>query len=154
MDNEKWHENIVVRVALATGLGIVLVLVLLSLFYDGGEPPPGLTSTDYQSGDWVSRVPASLHGSWAVEGRCADDDSLLLIFSDGGYRWRKSRADWGFARGKYRYTHPNAYRIEFQLQRFQQPNDSADVVITVSGAEMRKYNLMGGTKETFSKCPS
>lgn len=56
--------------------------------------------------------------------------------------------------GKFRYTGPNAYRIEFQLQRFDLPSDTADLVFTVSGNEMRKYNLMGGTTETFIKCPS
>ncbi|EKV32094.1 hypothetical protein C882_3158 [Caenispirillum salinarum AK4] len=154
MAEEKWHENVMVRVGLGTGVGIVALLVLLNLFYDGDRLPEGATSTDYQSGDWVSPVPDSLRGTWAVEGRCEDDDSLMVIFSNGGYRWRKSRTDWGFARGKYRYTHPNAYRIEFQLQRFQQPSDNPDAVITVSGNEMRKYNLMGGTNETFIKCPS
>lgn len=153
MAEEKWHENGMVRVALATGFGFVILMILVGLFHDPAEMTANITPTDYQSGDWVSVVPESLRGSWAVDGRCDDDDSLMVIFSNGGYRWRKSRTEWGFARGKYRYTYPNAYRIEFQLQRFEQPSDAPDAVITVSGKEMHKYNLMGGTKETFIKCP-
>lgn len=153
MAEERWQDNSVLKVSIAVLLGILAMLGVIYLV-DPQHLPEGVTSTDYQSGDWVSPVPDSLRGTWAVEGRCEDEDSLMLIFSNGGYRWRKSRTDWGFARGKYRYTHPNAYRIEFQLQRFNQTSDAPDMTITVSGNEMRKYNLRGGTNETFQKCPS
>lgn len=99
MDGERWHENIVVRVALAAAAGIVILLGLLGLFHER-DAVPGLSSTEHHPGGWVSAVPDSLRGAWAVEGRCEDEEGLMLIFSNGGYRWRKSHTDWGFARGQ------------------------------------------------------
>lgn len=83
MAEEKWHENGMVRVALATGFGFVILMILVGLFHDPAEMTANITPTDYQSGDWVSVVPESLRGSWAVDGRCDDDDSLMVIFSNG-----------------------------------------------------------------------
>lgn len=154
MAEERWQDNQILKVSLYVLIGIIALFGLLYLIQPNNLPE-GVTPTDYQSGDWVSPVPTSLKGTWVVDGQsCESEDSLMLIFSNGGYRWRKSRTDWGFARGRYRYTHPNAYRVGFQLQRFVQSSDNPDALITVSGNRMTKFNPLGGTSESFQKCPS
>lgn len=101
--------------------------------------------------DWTNDVPPSLKGTWVVQGeRCAADNSRLAIFSDGGYRWRKSRTDWGFARGKYSWT-TGSNTIFFRVQRFVH-RDQPDFQITVSGTEMRKYSLGSGQLVEYEKC--
>lgn len=152
MAEERWQDNPVVKVSL-WGLAVIIVLLGVVYLLEPESLPEGVSPTDYRTGDWVSTVPRSLAGTWSVEGQCENEDALMLIFSNGGYRWRKSRADWGFARGHYRYTHPDAYSVEFRLQRLAEQRDQADSVLTVSGPVMRKFNPLGGTMERFEKCP-
>lgn len=105
-----------------------------------------------QQYDWTNEVPDRLRGTWVLSGeRCEDPNSQLAIFSDGGYRWRKSRTDWGFARGKYSYYSPVAGRVYFRLQRFIQ-QDEPDFSISVSGVELRKYSYGSGQSIRYEKC--
>lgn len=106
-----------------------------------------------QNYDWTNDVPRSLEGTWVAEGQdCDDENSRLLIFSDGGYRWRKARTDWGFARGKYSYVHPDAYTVYFRVQRFVQ-QEQPDFQISVSGPRLSKYSLGSGRVQRYEKCP-
>jgi hypothetical protein len=101
---------------------------------------------------WSNEAPDRLRGTWVLRGeRCEDPDSQLAIFSDGGYRWRKSRTDWGFARGKYSYLSPVGGTIYFRLQRFIQ-QDEPDFSISVSGIELKKYSYGSGDMARYDKC--
>lgn len=111
---------------------------------------PALAQQDYQ---WTNSVPDSLRGTWVVQGqKCDDENSRLAIFSDGGYRWRKARTDWGFARGKFSYDSDDAANVYFLLQRLV-PNEEPDFQITVSGTEMRKYSFGSGETQRYDRCP-
>jgi hypothetical protein len=101
---------------------------------------------------WTNDVPDRLRGTWVIRGeRCEDPNSQLAIFSDGGYRWRKSRTDWGFARGKYSYLSPVGGKVYFRLQRFIQ-QDEPDFSISVSGIELSKYSYGSGDMVRYDKC--
>ncbi len=152
MAKERWWQNPVVKAGLAALVIIPAVIGLLSLWTENDLRRAGAEAFSFRPGVWVNVPPESLRGTWAKEGRCRDDDSLLLIISDGGYRWRTSRTEWGFARGKFRYDNPQAYRVFFQLQRLVQATDDPDQVFTVSGGTLKKYSLRGGTHDTFEKC--
>lgn len=154
MAEERWWQNPVAKAALAALVIIPAVLGGLTLVTDDAMKRAGAEAFNYKPGEWVNPVPQQLKGTWAKEGRCQDDGSLLVIFSDGGYRWRTSPTDWGFARGKYRYDSPQAYRVFFRLQRLVQTGDEPDQVITVSGTTLKKYNLKAATSETYEKCRS
>ena len=104
-----------------------------------------------QSYSWRNDVSPDLEGAWVKAGqRCEDSGSLLMIFSSGGYRWRKAATDWGYARGKYSWQ-PGSGSVSFKLQRFE-PSDSPDFLFTVVGAEMRKYTYASGQLTRFTKC--
>lgn len=154
MADEKWYQNPVAKAGMAAIVIIPAILGLLMLFTESDLKRAGAAAFNYKPGEWVNPAPQQIKGTWAKDGRCEDDDSLLVIFSDGGYRWRTSRTDWGFARGKYRYDSPQAYRVFFRLQRLVQTSEDPDQVITVSGSILKKYNLKGGTSETYEKCRS
>ncbi|WP_092614092.1 hypothetical protein [Roseospirillum parvum] len=105
------------------------------------------------AGTWTDQVPARLAGTWAEEGAdCDDPDSRLLIFSDGGYRWRLSVTKWGLARGQYRYPNSQARRIEFRLRRFFQTSDAADYILILDGADLKKVNPSGRTTKVYRRC--
>lgn len=104
-----------------------------------------------QSYSWRNDVSPVLEGSWVKTGqKCEDSGSLLMIFSTGGYRWRKAATEWGYARGKYSWQ-PGSPTISFKLQRFE-PQDSPDFLFTVVGPEMRKYTYASGQLTKFSRC--
>lgn len=110
------------------------------------------TGAAAQQYNWTNETPSSLNGTWVEMGqKCEDDNSHLVIFSDGGYRWRKSRTDWGFARGKYSYYTAYASSVYFRLQRFIQ-QDEPDFQISVSGTEMKKYSYGSGRLVRYDKC--
>lgn len=101
---------------------------------------------------WVNEAPESIEGTWVVSGeRCEDENSHLAIFSNGGYRWRQSRTEWGYARGKYSYESAQWGTIYFRLQRLE-PDNTPDYSISVSGTELRKYSLGSGKMERYDKC--
>jgi hypothetical protein len=105
-----------------------------------------------QTYDWTNDVPPTLKGVWVIQDqRCDDPNSQAVIFSDGGYRWRKSRTDWGFARGKYSYTTPTSALVYFRLQRFI-PREAPDFQINVSGTSLRKYSFGSGVQVKYDKC--
>lgn len=105
-----------------------------------------------QQYNWTNDAPSSIKGKWVEMGeKCEDENSHLVIFSDGGYRWRKSRTDWGFARGKYSYGSIHASSIYFRLQRFLQKDDP-DFQISVSGAELKKYSHGSSRLVRYEKC--
>lgn len=107
-----------------------------------------------QQYDWTNDVPPMLEGTWVkMDQRCEDSNSQLMIFSDGGYRWRKSRTDWGFARGKFAQSTPASPQVYFRLQRFIQ-QDHPDFQINVSGMELRKYSFGSGKQVEYVKCPN
>ncbi|SIS55952.1 hypothetical protein [Insolitispirillum peregrinum] len=102
---------------------------------------------------WVNDVPGSLKGTWVVQGQqCSDPDSQLAIFSDGGYRWRKSRTEWGFARGKYSSISPQSATVYFRLQRLVE-QEEPDFSITAGGNELKKYSFGSGSMQRYDKCP-
>jgi len=105
-----------------------------------------------QEYDWTNTAPRALEGAWVkADQRCDDPNSQLMIFSDGGYRWRKSRTDWGFARGKYAYLTPTSSQVYFRVQRFLQ-QDAPDFQINVSGTSLRKYSYGSGKQVKYEKC--
>lgn len=111
---------------------------------------PQAQAQDY---DWTNDVPEKLRGTWVLLGqKCDDHDSQLAIFSDGGYRWRKSYTEWGFARGKYAMFSPASSRIYFRLQRFVQ-QEQPDFSISLSGNELKKYSYGSGRMREYEKCP-
>ncbi len=121
---------------------IILAALLLS----------AATPAAAQQYDWTSDAPPALDGTWVVQGqRCDDINSQLVIFSDGGYRWRKSRTDWGFARGKFSYITPRSSQVYFRVQRFVQ-QEQPDFQINVSGTSLRKYSYGSGKQVRYSKC--
>lgn len=112
----------------------------------------GLGSAVAQQYEWTNDVPAMLKGTWVkMDQRCDDPNSQLMIFSDGGYRWRKSRTDWGFARGKFAQTAPTSSQVYFRLQRFVQ-QEQPDFQINVSGTSLRRYSFGSGRQVKYEKC--
>ncbi|MGE4529412.1 MAG: hypothetical protein AB7D00_13685 [Rhodospirillaceae bacterium] len=110
---------------------------------------PAEAQTTY---DWTNDSPANLTGTWVEMGqRCEDDNSELVIFSDGGYRWRQSRTEWGFARGQFSYTGSNPYSILFRVRRINQ-HQNPDFQIAVSGSEVRMYSFGSGRERRLEKC--
>lgn len=125
---------------------LLIVLALAAGFTAAGGP---VRAADY---DWVNDVPAVLEGTWVIrDQRCEDENSQVLIFSAGGYRWRQARTEWGFARGRYAWTagSPNIY---FRVQRFVQ-QDEPDFQFIVTGPEMRKYTFGSGKVTHYDRCP-
>lgn len=105
-----------------------------------------------QNYTWRSDVLPALEGTWVGRGQdCDKDTSLLMIFSAGGYRWRKAPTDWGYARGKYSWQR-GATRVAFRLQRFNVEGD-ADFMFTIVGDEMRKFTYASGRMTRFERCP-
>lgn len=111
------------------------------------------TAAQAQQYDWVNEAPPALRGTWVVQGQqCEDPNSQLAIFSDGGYRWRKSRTEWGFARGKYSSLTPQSPTVYFRLQRFIE-QENPDFSITAAGTELKKYSFGSGSMQKYDKCP-
>lgn len=105
-----------------------------------------------QDSSWTNECPANLEGTWVEMGqRCEDDNSELVIFSDGGYRWRQSRTEWGFARGQFSYSGPNPYSLLFRVRRINQ-HQNPDFQIAVSGNEVRMYSFGSGRERRLEKC--
>ncbi|NBT42106.1 MAG: hypothetical protein EBT20_16845 [Alphaproteobacteria bacterium] len=101
---------------------------------------------------WRTDVLPSLEGTWVKRGQdCTKDTSLIMIFSAGGYRWRKAPTDWGYARGKYSWQQ-GATSTAFRLQRFN-VESGADFLFTVVGDEMRKFTYASGRLVRFERCP-
>ncbi|WP_155976159.1 hypothetical protein [Novispirillum itersonii] len=101
---------------------------------------------------WVNEPPPGLVGTWVIRGQsCENENSQVLIFSDGGYRWRQTRTEWGFARGRFSWDRgsPNTF---FRVQRFVQQDDP-DFQFIVSGPEMRKYTFGSGKVTHYDRCP-
>lgn len=135
MDEKQPTRRLVLSVPLALGTAALL------------RPVAGLA----QQYDWVNEAPDALEGTWVIRGqRCADDNSQLVIFSSGGYRWRKTRTEWGFARGRYSYN-PWGNTVYFRLRRLVQ-REQPDFQITVSGPEMRRYSYGSGETVFYEKC--
>lgn len=110
---------------------------------------PGAHAADY---NWINDPPPELVGTWVLRGQsCEDQNSQVLIFSDGGYRWRQTRTEWGFARGRFSWDRgsPNTF---FRVQRFVQQDDP-DFQFIVTGPEMRKYTFGSGRVTRYDRCP-
>ncbi|WP_299443874.1 hypothetical protein [uncultured Rhodospira sp.] len=102
---------------------------------------------------WTTDLPDQFKGTWVADGLCDSDSAPLVLFSNGGYRWRDGPTNWGFARGHFRYDSPATHRVFFRLSKLNSPHDgTADYVITVSGIELNKYNLKAGTSQSYEKC--
>ncbi|MGC2855527.1 hypothetical protein ACM64Y_08630 [Novispirillum sp. DQ9] len=111
-----------------------------------------ITPAAAQTYSWTNDSPANLTGTWVEMGqRCEDENSQLVIFSDGGYRWRQSRTDWGFARGQFSYTGPTPYSVFFRVRRLVQ-HENPDFQIAVSGNEIRMYSFGSGRERRLEKC--
>jgi len=102
---------------------------------------------------WTTELPDQFAGTWVVGGDCESDSAPLIVLSNGGYRWRDGPTNWGFARGRYRYDSPATNRIMFRLNKLNGPHDgSPDYTITVSGPQLKKYNLKSRTMQEYEKC--
>jgi hypothetical protein len=132
------------RPARLAALGFVLAL--------GFATQPGSAQTITQETEWTGDVPKSLRGTWGVNGRCDTDDAEVIIFSDGGYRWRKPDGSWGFARGYFSYSNDNAYRVLFKVRHLV-PTPGYDAVLTVAGDSLRKTNLKSNSFQRYDRCP-
>lgn len=128
-------------------LAVVAASIAIGLSLAAGSSP-----AQAQQYTWVNDAPEALKGTWVLQGQhCDDPDSQLAIFSDGGYRWRKSRTDWGFARGKYSYLNQQSPTVYFRLQRFVE-QEEPDFSITASGGELKKYSFGSGSMSRYDKC--
>ncbi len=102
---------------------------------------------------WTTRLPPQFEGTWVAGGDCDSDSAPLIVLSNGGYRWRDGPTNWGFARGRYRYDSPATNRILFRLNKLNAPHDgSPDYIITVSGPQLKKYNLKSRTMQEYEAC--
>lgn len=135
---EKAHqEGLTVRTLLAAAIAV---------FVSAAVPAAA------QTYDWTNDVPPNLAGTWAEMGQsCEDDNSQLVIYSDGGYRWRRSRTDWGFARGQFSYTGPQPYTVFFRVRRLDQ-HESPDFQLAISGDQLRIYSFGSGRERRLEKC--
>ena len=124
-------------------MGVAVALLALAAGTAGAQ------AADYT---WINDPPPGLVGTWVIRGQsCADENSQVLIFSDGGYRWRQTRTEWGFARGRFSWDRgsPNTF---FRVQRFVQQDDP-DFQFIVTGPEMRKYTFGSGKVTYYDRCP-
>lgn len=101
--------------------------------------------------EWSDDPPDLLRGSWALNGRCESDTSEMLIFSDGGYRWRKSDGSWGFARGSFSYASPRSSRVLFKVRHIV-PTPGYEAVLRISGSSLVKTNLKSNTQRNYRRC--
>lgn len=105
-----------------------------------------------QTRAWTNTVPPNLEGRWVEFGeRCEDADSQLMIFSDGGYRWRRARTDWGFARGQYSYVTSQPHQVQFRVRRLVQ-HQTPDYQLAISGTQLRVYSYGSGEQRRLEKC--
>lgn len=105
-----------------------------------------------QSYSWTSDAPKNLIGTWVEMGqRCEDENSQLSIFADGGYQWRRSRTDWGFARGQFSYVSDTPYTIYFRVRQLVQ-QDRPDFQYNLSGDQLKIYNYGSGQQRRLEKC--
>ncbi|CCG09539.1 hypothetical protein [Pararhodospirillum photometricum] len=102
---------------------------------------------------WFDDPPATLDGFWAVNGRCDTASAEMLIFSSGGYRWRKADGSWGFARGSFSYGAGQSYRVLFKVRRLFE-TEGYDAVLNVSGDTLRKSNIMTNSEKMYRRCPT
>ena len=106
------------------------------------------------SDGWTSTLPPQFTGMWVVGGDCDSDSAPLIVLSNGGYRWRDGPTNWGYARGRYQYDSPATNKLMFRLSKLNSPHDgSPDYIITVSGVQLKKYNLKSRTEVEYEKCP-
>ncbi len=129
----------------------VCVIAGVLLAQGGCEEEPPEAELSGMDGDWVGDAPESIIGSWASNGRCDSDDAMMLVFDNGGYRWRKPDGSWGFARGYYSYTSDTSYRVLFKVRHLD-PTPGYEAIITVSGNTLRKTNVKSNTQETYERC--
>ncbi|KAA5606417.1 hypothetical protein F1188_05990 [Roseospira marina] len=142
--------KMIVGTVVALGASAAIVIYLDSISEKTGTAP------DEAAGPvdgWTTELPEQFAGTWVVGGACDSDSAPLIVLSNGGYRWRDGPTNWGFARGRYRYESPVTNRIEFRLNKLNSPHSgTTDYTITVSGIELKKYNLKSGTITEYEKC--
>ncbi|MBK1663394.1 hypothetical protein CKO38_02530 [Rhodospirillum rubrum] len=142
----------------APSLGLWLLLVASSLCLAApvqaqSQPPAPKAEPESSLGRliWHDDAPENMKGVWAVSGRCKGDTAEMLIFSNGGYRWRKSDGSWGFARGKFSYASPKSYRVLFKVSHLF-PTEGYDAIVTISGNTLTKTNLKSNSRQSYRRC--
>ncbi|GEO80221.1 hypothetical protein [Pararhodospirillum oryzae] len=129
--------------------GLILTSLLALAF---PQVPAAWAQASNQEGyAWYDDPPESLNGSWAINGRCDVETAEMLIFSSGGYRWRKEDGSWGFARGQFSYGPGQAYRVLFKVRRLFS-TEGYDAVLNVSGNTLRKTNIMTNSNRLYRRC--
>ncbi|MBB4264938.1 hypothetical protein [Roseospira visakhapatnamensis] len=105
-------------------------------------------------GGWTGTLPTQFKGIWVVGGDCDSEHAPLIVMSNGGYRWRDGPTNWGYARGHYKFDSPASNKLMFRLSKLNSPHDGTpDYIITVSGVQLKKYNLKSRTEVEYEKCP-
>ncbi|MFA7430644.1 MAG: hypothetical protein WCZ23_10855 [Rhodospirillaceae bacterium] len=105
-----------------------------------------------QTYSWTTTAPANLIGTWVEMGQsCKDENSPLNIFADGGYQWRRSRTDWGFARGQFSYVSTQPYTIYFRVRQLVAQN-KPDFQMALSGDQLRIYSIGSGQERRLERC--
>ncbi|MBB4286475.1 hypothetical protein [Roseospira goensis] len=144
-----WQMIVGTAVALGASAGLVFWLDSVSQKTADSASGEGVESAD----GWTTELPARFEGTWVVGGACDSDSAPLIVLSNGGYRWRDGPTNWGFARGRYHYDSPASNRVMFRLNKLNSPHDgTADYVLTVSGPQLKKYNLKSRTTVEYEKC--
>lgn len=110
------------------------------------------TPAHAQTRTWTNTVPPNLEGRWVDIGeQCEDEHSQLMIFSDGGYRWRRARTEWGFARGQYAYVTQQPHQVMFRVRRLVQ-HEAPDFQISISGNQIRVFSFGSGQQRRLERC--
>jgi len=136
---------------IALGASAIIIVYLDSL---SNKTADSFRGEDTTAERWTTTVPDQFTGTWVAGGDCDSDSAPLIVLSNGGYRWRDGPTNWGYARGRYRYDSPATNKLFFRLSKLNSPHDgTADYIITVSGVELKKYNLKSGTLVDYEKCP-
>lgn len=134
----------------ALGSSAIIVMYLDSISVKTSEPHQDKRLV---ADGWTPMLPKQFEGTWVVGGDCESDSALLIVLSNGGYRWRDGPTNWGYARGRYRYDSPVSNKLLFRLSKLNSPHDgSPDYIITVSGMQLKKYNLKSRTEVEYEKC--
>jgi hypothetical protein len=143
--------KMIVGTLIALGGSAVIVIYLDSISVKTSSAPGEAAGVDEEG--WTTELPEQFAGTWVAGGACDSDSAPLIVLSNGGYRWRDGPTNWGFARGRYRYDSPMTNRIEFRLNKLNSPHDgTTDFTISVSGPQLKKYNLKSRTMSEYEKC--
>lgn len=144
-----WQVVLGTVVALGASAALVVWLDSVSVKTADSASGEGVET----AGGWTTVLPPQFEGTWVVGGDCDSESAPLIVLSNGGYRWRDGPTNWGFARGRYRYDSPATHRVTFRLNKLNSPHDgSPDYVLTVSGPQLKKYNLKSRTTVEYEKC--